>query len=183
MRIPGKTFRRAFPYLRYCCGVALGQGMSGGERDLSRLHSVITRRSRIQDLAWDLLSLLDLHRSVRALDRPESRNPYDLLVGALFSLWRAIFLAEATEDWNAVLNNAETFLEKVIRNNAIGYIDDWNNRKWSFLYYLNNARFRLLEFAEVFPEFEKALRQSYLLLAQEGPVAANPFHSWDATCE
>jgi hypothetical protein len=67
-----------------------------------------------------------------------------LLVGAAFSLWRAVFLAPKNPTSRlAILKKGRKFLEKFLRDNSISYGDEKNNREWSFGYYLNNVRFRL----------------------------------------
>ena len=65
------------------------------------------------------------------------------MVGSAFSLWRAIFLAHINRKTERNFEDARKFLKKVVRDNAIGYIDDVNLQTWSFGFYLNNARFRL----------------------------------------
>jgi hypothetical protein len=144
-----------------------------------RLALVVKDRSDLQHLALDLLTLLDRDRPIRAAKKG-ARNPYDLLVGVTFSLWRAVFLVEATNDWEAALANAETFLEKMIRDNAIGYADDWNNRKWSFGFYVDNARYRLNEFAELVPEFKASA--AFDRLSKEDSFKS-PFWYWRGLCE
>ena len=153
-----------------------------GKREYRRFHLVVRDRSRIQQIALELPSLLDNH--YRGKSGRRSRNPYDLLVGATFSLWRAVFLVEPDKDWDTLLDNAETFPEKVIRDNAIGYADDWNNRRWSFAFYANNARYRLIEFAELAPEFKARTRKfKYLQAIKEPAMGSNPFLHWNGLCE
>jgi len=149
------------------------------ERDLGRLSRVVGGRSKIQSLAYDLLWLMNKRREVRS-SSGRDRNSYDILVGATFSLWRAIVLADSVQDWGSVLADAETFLEKLVRDNTISYIDDWNNRDWSFVYYLNNARFRLRELAETVPEFKAALeKDSIPQLLDHAIVGSYSLATWD----
>ena len=145
------------------------------KRDYTRLYVVVRDRFRIQDVALKLLHLLESHRTFRASGE-DGPNPYDLLVGITFSLWRAVFLVERENDWDGILANAEIFLEKVIRDNAIGYMDDWNNRKWSFAYYLNNARYRLNEFAEIVPEFKTSHKRA----TAKSMIESRPFDEWNS---
>jgi hypothetical protein len=151
-------------------------------KDWTPLYQLVRDRSRVQQVALDLLQLLHDHRHIRA-DSPAAGNAYDLLAGAAFSLWRAVFLAESTDGWEATLANAEAILEKVIRHNAIGYMDDWSNRRWSFLYYLNNARYRLNEFANIVPQFRAALDTFGDLSAIDKPALGRyPSHAFNAHC-
>ena len=153
-----------------------------GKKGNLRLQLVVRDRWRIQVIALDLLNLLQ----DRQPDKPatDTRNAYDLLVGATFSLWRAVFLVELDNDWDTRLGNAESFLEKVIRDNAIGYADDWNNRRWSFAFYADNARYRLNEFSAQVPEFEARTRKFRDLEVLQHPViGSNPFWHWSGLCE
>lgn len=150
--------------------------------DWPALHQLVRDRSRIQQIALDLLQLLHSHQEIRAAS-PARANAYDLLTGATFSLWRAVFLAEDTDGWERTLANAEVFLEKVIRHNAIGYMDDWNNRRWSFLYYLGNARYRLNQVGEIIPELGKVLGECRDLAAINEPlVGSRPSNMFNALC-
>ncbi len=44
---------------------------------------------------------------------------FNLLIGAAFSLWRAVFLADTFRDVRTIHSNQEAFLEKVITDNSI----------------------------------------------------------------
>jgi hypothetical protein len=85
-------------------------------------------------------------------------------------------------DWDSVLADAETFLEKVIRDNSIGYSDDWNKRRWSFIYYLNNARFRLKELADSWPEFKAKLTSTDFEWLNKPMVGSYSLHLWEQHC-
>ena len=43
------------------------------------------------------------------------------------------------------MKHAERFLEIVVRDNAINYPQDRETREWTVGYYLNNARFRVVQ--------------------------------------
>jgi hypothetical protein len=66
----------------------------------------------------------------RKLDH-DARYLLDLLIGAAFSLWRAVFLAETVRDVVEIHRSQETFLQKVITDNAINFADDRDNRAWT----------------------------------------------------
>jgi len=65
------------------------------------------------------------------------------LLGIGFSLWRAVFQAGKALDRDVNYFHARKFLDEIIRNNAAVYLTELNS--WSLGYYLNNARFRLVE--------------------------------------
>jgi hypothetical protein len=59
----------------------------------------------------------------------------ELLIGAAFSLWRAVFLAETVRDVVQIHESEEGFLLKVITHNAVTFADDQSNRHWTVEYY------------------------------------------------
>jgi hypothetical protein len=65
------------------------------------------------------------------------------LVGAAFSLWRAVFLAEKEGSLGASLVHSIKFLEKIVRTNAIAFPQEMEANEWTFNYYLNNCHYRL----------------------------------------
>ncbi|SRR5258707_932788 len=140
---------------------------TAGDKDWTKLYALIRDRSRIQNISLDLLQLIHFHPARDS----KSASVHSLLVGTAFSLWRAVFLVERVDEWDGVLANAETFLEKFIRHNAIGYMDDWNNRKWSFPYYVDNARYRLNEVTTIVPAFRARLEAFRHLGAIDEPLA------------
>ncbi len=148
--------------------------------DMKRLYLVVRGRSNIQYAAHELLGLMRKHRDIISSESV-ANDKWELLVAATFSLWRAVFLADGVSDWDSILANAETFLEKLIRDNAIGYVDDWNNRSWSFIYYLNNARFRLKELADTWPEFKASLGNIADCLDQP-IVGSHSLNMWEDHC-
>ncbi len=66
-----------------------------------------------------------------------------LLLGAGFSLWRSVFLVERDLQLDEINITAKKFLGVLIKDNAIGYPQDRDARKWTAGYYVNNAYFRL----------------------------------------
>jgi hypothetical protein len=109
--------------------------------DLSTLDGLdwlVVARNEIQSL------MLELYNK-RPKQEPDEMGDWHSLVGAAFSLWRAVFLvheADLTREIN-LPKHAEEFLLKVIETNNISFGDDRSCRSWSSGYYLNNARYRL----------------------------------------
>src|SRR5437667_8667059 len=68
-----------------------------------------------------------------------------LLVGAAFSLWRAVFLVEGKEQrgWHPIQRDASYFLKELIETNAIGFSQDRRASRWSSAYYISNAYYRI----------------------------------------
>ena len=75
------------------------------------------------------------------------------LLGAGFSLWRAVFLADVSLAPDKNMQDAEAFLDRVLLDHTIVYRDDKNS--WSFGYYINNARFRLKQAAKELKDSER----------------------------
>ena len=116
------------------------------------LEWLVDARNKIQSL---MLRLYKLAQDPNANDVKKPENLHDL-IGAAFSLWRAVFLVYAnkpnyqkdpedeTKEVRVNLDDdAVKFLEKVIDTNAISFSDDRHYGSWTVGYYLNNARFRL----------------------------------------
>lgn len=103
---------------------------------------LIESRSKSQSLLLDLYAFLTDKQS-RLENEDFERSVFGLLVGAAFSLWRAVFLVGADRKWTSVLEKAKDFLEIVIEDNAINYPQDKKTRSWTVGYYLNNARYRV----------------------------------------
>lgn len=108
----------------------------------------------VQHLVWAIEQRAKIQRTLLALYEygtafgPESSDPFRLklfndLVGAAFSLWRAVFLADQSRDFGSVHEKATDFLQRVVTTNAINFGDDKANSAWSVGYYLDNAKLRL----------------------------------------
>src|SRR5256885_2014021 len=91
---------------------------------------LVSSRSNVQNLLLDLQTFLQDHRALLEANSV-SRSIFVLLVGTAFSLWRAVFLADSARDWSSMLDHAGTFLDTLIRDNAILYKDDKENAAWS----------------------------------------------------
>lgn len=114
---------------------------------------LVQRRADIQLVLLDLHTLLKEQRSTIQGTEPQ-RTTFLLLVGTAFSLWRAVFLVDCERDWPEIVENAEQFLESVVRDNAINYPQDRRARAWTAAYYLNNARHRLVRIQRKYPHLK-----------------------------
>jgi hypothetical protein len=90
------------------------------QRELLRLQEMIGATGTPQPAHWEILGYL---------------------LGAGFSLWRAVFQARHQLETQENLEEGRVFLDKIIRDNAAMYLTELNS--WSLGYYINNARFRL----------------------------------------
>jgi hypothetical protein len=115
----------------------------------------IDQRAEVQHTLLGLYGLVR-HRPPPSLD-DDTRYLLDLLIGAAFSLWRAVFLAETVRDVVKIHRSQEAFLQKVITDNAITFADDRDNRHWTVEYYLENAKFRLVQ-AITYADAHKGLK-------------------------
>ena len=120
-------------------------------------------RSKNQECSLSLFELLNRHPK-----RWQQDAYYDAALqmsGAAFSLWRAVFLADKEKRTReAVLQHSMDFLEAVILDNAISYLQDKKTNEWTFNYYVGNARLRLIKLSNdwhklgVVPEWESKTR-------------------------
>ena len=103
---------------------------------------LIDKRSDNQKASLDLYKIITKHRDkIRGDDDLETIT--ETLVAYAFSLWRAVFLADVAEISDNVIEDATDFLTKLLAHNAIGYQQDRGARHWAFVYYVNNADFRM----------------------------------------
>jgi hypothetical protein len=110
--------------------------------DVEHLRWAVEQRAEIQR------TLLALYEYVR---KTPSKSGYaepkvyllDNLIGAAFSLWRAVFLAETFRTDETIHQSQEAFLAKVISDNSITFGDDKINRAWTVGYYLDDAKLRI----------------------------------------
>lgn len=105
--------------------------------NLRGLEWLVTARNKCQALLFLLFERWDTLPSFRR----------QAALAAAFSLWRAVFLLvrEQVQDQSieTVDAAAKSFLEKVIRTNMIGFGDDLKTRRWSSVYYVENAISRI----------------------------------------
>jgi hypothetical protein len=136
--------------------------------DFEHLQWAIDKRADIQRTLLALYEFIRHHPPPR---RTEENYVLGFLIGAAFSLWRAVFLADTFRDDVAIHTSQEQFLEKVITDNAIGFSDDKQNRHWTVGYYLENAKFRLSNAASYIEHHARAfnLNDSAEVLAKIMP--------------
>jgi hypothetical protein len=123
--------------------------MAESKSKLEHLEWAIQSRASNQASALRLLKLFHEHEDFWKTKKP-SRAAQDL-TAVSFSLWRAAFLAEKSGRRVAVFAQGRTFLEKLIEDNAISYVQDKNSKEWTFNYYTRNARYFLQTLAEYWP--------------------------------
>jgi hypothetical protein len=141
-------------------------------------------RARVQD------TLVDLHEAVASADGralleqdPNKRGLFGLLLGTAFSLWRAAFLSHGAVTWPENLKQASEFLDSLIGDNAIAYVQDRQTGRWTSGYYLNNARYRLKEAYARVPVSQTAPQQAFRKLDEEGLDLRPRDQSWDTLCD
>jgi hypothetical protein len=136
---------------------------------LKRLTELVESRSKIMGLSLAILKVMrteDVSTSESTLNKRHA----SLMVGIVFSLWRAVFLFHQPKNWEATLSDAQNFLEKVIADHIINFADDFRERGWSFAYYINNAHLRMRLLCAEMPELRQALLPSELSLIDESLV-------------
>jgi hypothetical protein len=111
-----------------------GRKLSKSHPSPTHLKWVIEGRARNQRAA------LKLYELIKEGPRSQDAGKAQELTAVAFSLWRAVFLADRTGQFEAKLKDAEEFLAKMITDNAIGFAQDRSTREWTFNYYITNAR-------------------------------------------
>jgi hypothetical protein len=104
--------------------------------DNAFLSDLVNNRNRIQSALHKLYRLL---KEKSLLSSPRGQ----LLVGIGFCLWRAVFLAKSTRDWEAAGEKAEKFLRHVIETNAVSFETERSHLDWCFGFYLGGAQYRI----------------------------------------
>jgi hypothetical protein len=114
--------------------------------DLTTEHIswLVHGRSRNQEISLKLFLIMKYNDEV-IKSQFHLSDIAQSLAGACFSLWRAVFLSDVSETSQIVVavDDATAFLGGLILHNMVAYPQDRNARDWSFLYYVNNARYRL----------------------------------------
>jgi hypothetical protein len=108
------------------------------------------------------------------------------LIGATFSLWRAVFQANVSLDEKDTLQQGLDLLSKVLADNAVTYRDE--KYSWSFGYYTNNARFRVLASSSLLTEAERAPELGSILASMQSALSDGrdgdlPRAAWSAALE
>jgi hypothetical protein len=124
----------------------------GGEPTQEHLRWLVDSRSKNQRVTLELYLTIK-HNSISI--NKDIRLAYlaQELAAVAFSLWRAVFLSDLSEEVEKQMINVhvENFLHTLIADNTIGYQQDLRSREWTFPYYLKNARSRLLDIARQGP--------------------------------
>jgi hypothetical protein len=123
------------------------------------LEWLVPQRSELQK---DLL-VLDriLHRIPDAEGLTPNLRLAGWLLGAGFSLWRAVFIANVPLEPERNTSKAREFLRKVLLDHTIQYKDDKNS--WSFGYYTHSATFRLIQASSELPIPERTVELDRLI--------------------
>lgn len=109
---------------------------------LDHMRWLVRQRSKNQECCLKLYCLLEANQTAWRNDKYFWAA--QAMVGAAFSLWRAVFLGDKKEATKkAVLEHSMNFLESVIADNAVSYVTDKKNNEWTFNYYVESARSRL----------------------------------------
>lgn len=144
---------------------------------------LVRQRSRNQKFLLELCSFERKCADELARDR-RARTVFHLLVGAGFSLWRAVFLADPETSVHVLSKHAREFLETLIADNTITYTEDKNRRTWTAGYYLNNAYYRVQEAINAIAKESKAIRSQeairrFCKSRRRSMVSTNRHHAWE----
>lgn len=116
------------------------------DRSESHLKWLVENRSANQRATLELFAALTQNESIISSNAVYAQVSLELS-GIAFSLWRAVFLSDLTEETEEQMVDVKAFLGALISNNSIGYPQDRSAKEWTFTYYLTDARFRLQSLA------------------------------------
>jgi hypothetical protein len=106
------------------------------------------------------------------------------LLGAAFSLWRAVFLANPARKWDNVYEQAVSFFRTLIEDNIINYPQDKNMSAYSVGYYVNNAKHRLEGIWNEIPTTYQSVARRRLQKLRENDIdERSPPEYWDLLFE
>lgn len=147
---------------------------------------LVESRSKVQHVLLDIYTFLKDNPELQ--QREFERSVFGLLIGAAFSLWRAVFLTSADRSWPSILEAAEDMLKLVLEDNAITFQQDKRTRNWMAGYYLNNARDRLVRVRSKFVEVMDADRLAQIpqldyVQSSGGITETDAAIVWDKTYE
>jgi len=130
------------------------------------LSWLVRSRAENQRLLLDLL--------VFGRQHPEQAGPHTLfqrIVGAAFSLWRAVFLVEGERQAEDIYTDAIMFLDLLVGDNMINYTQDRTTKRWTSGFYLNNAYYRLQDAYRRLPDSfnHRNAVDAFLAVQQESP--------------
>ncbi len=112
---------------------------------------LVESRSKIQKESLALYNFLCANRTALDQNKPAAEI-FGFLLGTTFSLWRAAFLANENRPKRRILDDAQKFLKYLVRDNTISYTQDKDAKNWTVGYYLNDARYRLLDIKHRLPK-------------------------------
>jgi hypothetical protein len=149
---------------------------------------LVERRAKNQDLLRRLCIFGEEKKTTALWRNENSQRLFVYLVGSAFSLWRAAFLSNTKRSWDMILDDAQKLLHRVIGDNAVAYPQDKETKEWMGGYYLNNARFRLVQAHELLallvPDISESEALTKLIeLDKSGTTTRDPTKSWDVLHE
>jgi hypothetical protein len=122
------------------------------QEKIAFLEGLVPQRNETQILLFRLLKLVFARKeALKKKDDQQRANvnaAFQLTVGATFSLWRAIVLAEKPFEPDTALNHAEDLLDRVVSFNTVAFTDEKATMQWMGGYYVTNIQFRLWRLSE-----------------------------------
>jgi len=146
--------------------------------DNAFLYALVDNRNRIQSALHKLYRLLNEKSPLASSPRGQ------LLVGIGFSLWRAVFLAKSTRDWEAAGEKAEKFLRHVIETNAVSFETERSHSDWCFGYYLGSAQYRIWQMNDLLKTAGESGLDSFAQKIRDEDAASGPnMKAWESAFE
>src|SRR5262245_39731251 len=163
MRVPRRVRHNAPPAVQFHRnhdGGINGKAVSQTEESKTKVRKakppnikfltlLVKWRNDAQNVLFRLLQLVAEHETnVQANERYSAI--FQLLTGAAFYLWRAVFLAEYRLQTEKALKGAKSLLNKVVSDNAIAYSDEKASQRWTAGFYVSHIQYRMHHLQQVY---------------------------------
>ncbi|WP_423414842.1 hypothetical protein RLW55_16770 [Hyphomicrobium sp. B1] len=111
-------------------------------------HWLVKNRSEIQER---MLKLYELHDFSDTEDEVSTElwPVYGVLIGVVFSLWRAVFLIQTNRETKGEIEHGRDLLNSLIETNSVSFSTDLATLDWMAGFYVANAALRLGAIAEM----------------------------------
>jgi hypothetical protein len=151
-------------------------------KHLKFLEILVRQRNSTQDLLLALLTLsFDSAEAFKAA--PDLNSMFQLTVGATFSLWRAIVLAEEPFEPHAALDHAEDLLRRLVGFNTIVFSDEKETKQWMGGFYVANIQYRLWHLDNAFGASHLQIDELKNFAILRSPLVSTPEESTLPTIE
>lgn len=121
--------------------------MSDENVSVDDMDWLVVQRSKNQATTMAIYQLYATYSGAIMIDQ-HFRITAQRLTSTAFSLWRAVFLSDIDNRKDLMVEDAMSFLKNLILHNSVTYGSDRKSHNYTFRYYIQGARDRLVELSE-----------------------------------